>query len=282
MTNLFVLGVSGYIGRNLYPYLLEKFPEKQVRGAGRKSTHIRVDLDQYEDELTSVVVPGDTVVFLAGMSSPSECQSNPEKARRVNLENTAELIGMLVKKEVRVIFASSDLVFGRAKSAVTEDSLPAPFGVYGEMKAEIELLFANSKFVKFARLPNVIGMDDTFTTVMKKASSYHQILEVYEGYHRNTVCLGDILEGVENLIRNWGSYNFNKINFSGPSLISKVEIAEIYKEVLIPNFQFESVKPPEDFWKARPKIIQMESVHFHEVLGRAPSSLKAWFLERNL
>jgi dTDP-4-dehydrorhamnose reductase len=76
------------------------------------------------------------VIHCAAMSKPVECQSNPDAARRVNVEATAHLAGLAA--EGGFVFLSSDLVFDGRKGQYTESDAPNPLNLYGETKAAAE------------------------------------------------------------------------------------------------------------------------------------------------
>ncbi|MEW6994787.1 sugar nucleotide-binding protein [Colwelliaceae bacterium MEBiC 14330] len=269
----YVLGSSGYIGKELYSYLKVKY-SGAVKSAGRKDCDIYVELAEDFSELVNLVSENDIVVFLSSISSPDICKQHPELAQKVNVLSTINLIEKLTVKGVRVIFTSTDIVFGNAKKAVNDNSSLAPFGDYGEMKANVEKAVVNNKLVKVVRFSYVLGEGDKYTSMMSGVAANKEVLEVFEGFERNVVVLDDVIEGIYQLINKWDSIESAAINFSGTELISRLKITELFNKHVCLNLKYEAVEAPLGFWRARPKTIEIKSNIFPALLGREPMTLE--------
>lgn len=78
------------------------------------------------------------VLCLAAMASGAECERDPEAARLANAELPGAVARACAKASVRLVHASTDLVFGAApapKAGFSELDPVAPLGVYGATKA---------------------------------------------------------------------------------------------------------------------------------------------------
>ena len=67
--------------------------------------------------------------------------------------------------------------------------------------------------------------------------------------------------------------DFNIINFGGTNLLSRKDIAHIYKDKLIKELEFEIEKPSNIFYESRPISIEIDSSRFKSLLGRKPLEL---------
>jgi dTDP-4-dehydrorhamnose reductase len=80
--------------------------------------------------------PPDLIIHCAALSRSGDCQADPARARRVNVDATGHLAGLA--EGIPFVFFSSDLVFDGARGNYREDDPINPLSVYGETKAEAE------------------------------------------------------------------------------------------------------------------------------------------------
>ena len=76
------------------------------------------------------------VIHCAAVSTIAAAQSNPDLARRVNVDVTALLAGLAA--DIPFVFFSSDLVFDGRKGNYAEADALNPLHIYGETKAAAE------------------------------------------------------------------------------------------------------------------------------------------------
>lgn len=270
---IYVLGSSGFIGGELLSYLKSEYTGV-VKSAGRTGCDVYVDLAEDFSELVNTASEKDIVVFLSSISSPDICKQQPELAKKVNVTSTVNLIEILTEKGVRVIFTSTDIVFGNANKTVDDASSLVPFGDYGEMKANVERAVSENSFVKIIRFSYVLGEGDKYTTMMADLSKRGDELEVFDGFERNVVSLDDVTYGIYKLIVNWDKIESTVINFSGPELISRLRITELFNRNVCSKLKYKATEAPSGFWNARPKIIEMQSDIFSTLLGREPITIE--------
>jgi len=273
MNNIFILGSSGYIGTHLYNFM-KLYTNFNVLSSGRSNADVYADLEGSVDKLVYATVEDDVVVLLSSISSPDICANQPDIAYKVNVTATLELIKRLTQKGVKVIFSSTDIVFGKSKSKVIDNSRLMPFGVYGKMKAKVEQEVINNSLVKVIRFSYVLGLGDKYTSLLSEMASRDEEIEVFDGFERNAVVIDDVLEGIYRLVVNWNDIASSAINFSGNELISRFKITEHFKHYVCINLKFKSVNAPNGFWDVRPKTIKMQSNVFKSLLGREPMSIK--------
>lgn len=272
LSKIFILGSSGYIGKALIAKLnLLQTPYVTV---GRKDADIVMDLSLDYQPLINEVYEGDFIVFLAAISSPEICKNDREMAKGINVTATGDIIDALSEKGARIIFSSSDVVFGKSESVVFDESTLAPFGDYGEMKAEIENKFQLDSNVKVIRFSYVMGPGDKYTDMLVKFASENQTLDVFGGFERNVVALSDVTSGIISLINKWDVTSENAINFSGPECISRWDMTRLFAERFCPNLTSKLVEAPIGFWNSRPKKIESKNVAFTKLLGKQAKSVQ--------
>ena len=280
MSKIFVLGSSGFIGKQLYNYLQVKY-SGDVMSSGRNNCDVNVDLAKDFSELVYIAEVNDVVVLLSSISSPDICKNQPSLANKVNVDATIELIEKLTAKGVKVIFTSTDVVFGKSMTLVTDSSNLNPFGDYGDMKARVERVVQSNKLVKVVRFSYVLGKGDKYTSMMDESNNNGEKLEVFDGFERNVIVIDDVIDGIYKLIVNWDRINFSSINFCGEELISRIAMTQLYQEIVSPYLKFESIEAPLGFWNARPKKIEIRSNIFSTLLGRKPKTVEYKFKHWN-
>jgi dTDP-4-dehydrorhamnose reductase len=138
--NYLIIGVDGMLGAGLASHLIQS-------GHTVYSTHFMQDrtyaastcLDLNEDVSGwQPPVPLDAAFLCAAVTSIDQCHTQPEKSRRINVENTLSLAEKISKNGAALFFPSSNLVFdGCTPFQKTTDKVN-PCCEYGKQKAETE------------------------------------------------------------------------------------------------------------------------------------------------
>jgi dTDP-4-dehydrorhamnose reductase len=84
------------------------------------------------------------IIHCAAMSKSPDCQANPAQARKANVEATRCLAGLAMEAGDDFIFFSTDLVFDGRKGNYVETDAVNPLSVYGETKAEAEVVVSGN------------------------------------------------------------------------------------------------------------------------------------------
>lgn len=101
------------------------------------------------------------VILCAALSRVGDCEEQPELATRMNTELPGEVAGWCEANGARLLFVSTDLVFGETlppQGGFTENDAPAPVSVYGESKEAGErAVMDRCKNSLVVRLPLLYG-----------------------------------------------------------------------------------------------------------------------------
>ncbi len=269
---LFIFGASGFLGRSLSKNLT--FGSETVK-VGRNCDGIFFDLETSNPEdLKKYTCRGDIWVFLAAVTSTEECESRPEFALNINVDKTKILITWLTNLGIKVLFASSDTVFGGKLDLAYDEDAPQPLGEYANHKALIENFVSTNNFVKVMRFSYILGHEDKFSCLVRASEKSKKKLDIYFGFKRCVVLLDDVIHGIQNLIDNWDRFDFKTVNFCGPELVDRTEMASVLKEKYFPKLEYSCEEAPQNFWAGRAKIINLDCTNFSKVLGRAPKQIK--------
>lgn len=267
---VFIFGGSGFIGVNLSKALSERQIEAVSVGRS-ESNDVCFDLENPSWEvLEDLVEEGDRVVFLAAVSSPEFCSTNYDKAYQVNVQNTILVIRHLLLLHVRVLFASSDVVYGRTERPVDESSEIKPTFEYAQMKAAVEAAFCDDDGFYVMRLSYVWSVDDKFTKFIEASSTSKSLVEVFHPLIRSIISLEDVISFILIFVSE-RSVIPKLVNLAGPEFVTRVQLVGYLREYI--DVEYYVATPSQQFLIYRPDQILMTSMSLQTVLGRPPVTI---------
>jgi dTDP-4-dehydrorhamnose reductase len=128
-----VTGAAGLIGQYLVNTAPRWGPQWDVQGL------TRADLDMTDHAAVEQAwqrLHPSAVIHCAALSRTKDCELDPQLARRINVESTAQLARLCT--DIPFIFLSSGEVFDGRRGWYREDDRPTPINVYGKTKLEAE------------------------------------------------------------------------------------------------------------------------------------------------
>tara|TARA_A100001011_G_scaffold400752_1_gene518381 strand:+ start:10337 stop:11179 length:843 start_codon:yes stop_codon:yes gene_type:complete len=267
MVNFTVIGANGYVGKSF----CKKYErEHELIKVSRRDINCPYHLElEKPEEFKYELIPLDSIViFTSAISSPEICEKKKKFATKINLEGTSYFINELINRGNKVLFFSSDTVYGERLDSVDEKSLCFPFGEYAKMKYQIESNFLKYDNFRIARLSYVYSRYDNFTKYLINCSKNEIHAEIYSSFVRSFIYLNDLLEGIYNLCSSWDLFDHKIINFGGSKSYSRIEYAKIIKKSWLNNLLIREIPAPENFFQFRPKNIKMHSPKLPIILGR--------------
>jgi dTDP-4-dehydrorhamnose reductase len=133
MQTIWITGAGGLLGNSLVQSAPEFVPVARLVGLTRAQldlTDARAVREAFARQTPQLVI------HCAAMTRNPECQAEPARARRVNLEATALLAELAA--EIPFVFFSTDLVFDGRAGHYDEAAAVNPLSVYAETKAQAE------------------------------------------------------------------------------------------------------------------------------------------------
>ncbi len=265
-----IVGKSGYIAGALGDFL-ETNTNNIIKYSSSSNVHsdIKLNLQNMNDFNYKQIEDIDVVYMLAGISSPDFCSEQQKLCREINVIGTKKFISVCLKHQKKVIFASSDVVYGQKEKAVDEQTMTySPIGIYGQMKQEIEEYFQNDKNFKSTRFSYVFSRDDKFTKYLYECEKNNTKASIFHPLKRSIISLSDVLTSLAELPNLWDKIESPFVNFCGHELISRLDIAKSIQRLCLPQLKYEVVKPSTSFYEARPETINMKSIFLKKILKR--------------
>ena len=217
---------------------------------------------------------GDVIIFAAAISEPSVVSAQFAKALAVNVESTGEFIETALGKGCKVLFLSSDAVYGDVESGFDESHPTNPKGAYAEMKAIIEKRFEGNSNFKALSLSYNFHKDDRFTKYLRQCAESGVEAEVFDPLTRAVVHRDDTVDAILNIAADWDKADGQYINCGGPDVISRQQFTEIVKKTALPTLKFKVTTPPAKFYADRATFSEMHSPILEKVLGRKRHTVK--------
>lgn len=268
----FVIGGRGYVGAALYSSTQDGaigFATASSESEG----FLRLRLEMPGDFANLPISFGDVVFLTAAISSPDVCAREHDRAWAVNVTGTSEFVAKVISRGARVVFFSSDTVYGERDAAFDESVIINPAGEYAEMKAEVERRFLGNPLFKSIRLSYVFSREDKFTKYLSGCAERGEEADLFHPFYRAIVHRNDVVDGALALARRWDEFPQQVINFGGPEVFSRIDFAECLQRNALPSLRFRVTEPGDEFFKNRPRVIAMTSDILPKLLARPSRTL---------
>jgi len=241
---LVLVGGNGFLGGKIRQYLSSLFSIQ--------------NLPSGEWDITPNLEKGSTVLMLRAMSSPTFVQKNPVDSNQINVLRTSKLINETLQSGARLIFTSSDVVYGHdEKNVFTEKNIKNPFGLYASQKAEIEERFSLDPNFFSLRLSLVVGAGCKLERILEDEEKP----EIPKGVVRNPVHFNYVIEIIRELLfcQHWDRDLPNRLlNVGGRESIDIFDFAKHVAAQKNMNSPFSTFRSELDI-VSRPAVTKIDS-----------------------
>jgi len=211
-----IVGSRGIIGLHLakrFEYLVEV------------KTHMSGDWN------FSSVVENDLVFYLRSVSSPFKVMIDPVYSREINVDKTKVAISRMIGAGARIVFASSDVVYGDTQDSFVDEFTPVnPYGEYANQKISVEDEFKNEKNFLSLRISSVIGEGSN----LRKLLLSQDAIEIFDPVIRTPIHIVDLGNVCNGLIKSNFRQDFPNgiLNVGGSKSMSIFEISLLEAKAL--------------------------------------------------
>jgi len=217
-----VTGAAGLIGQYVVKSASRWAPGWEVRGLSRAD----LDLTNHvAAERTWQLLKPNAVIHCAALSRTKDCEQNPQRARRINVEATAHLARL--SKDIPFIFLSSGEVFDGKTGWYHETDEPNPINFYGKTKCEAEQLVLQNPRHTVVRIVLTAGtsqnIDRSFVEDMCQAAEGGKSVTLYADEYRCPLPAGAIARAIWELV---GKDESGLFHLGGPERLSRWEIGQ--------------------------------------------------------
>lgn len=262
-----IVGSSGYIAKHLMKAFTTQLGDCEI---------VKIDMTDDVDLKLQLTAPADFdydklmgidyVVFTAAISGPDMCANEFEKCWDINVTGTSYFIREAIKRDVKVLFFSSDAAFGDIPGHIyDEESETQAYTAYGKMKKAIEDEFKTSPFFKCIRLSYVVSENDKFISYCLSCIRKNEIADIFHPFYRNCITVSDVIKAIMWLMNNWYAFDSFVLDVTGTELVSRVRMADEINRYFGNKLNYVVSKPDESFFKNRPQVTQMKSKYLYSL-----------------
>jgi dTDP-4-dehydrorhamnose reductase len=194
-----ITGAAGLIGQYLVKTAPRWAPGWSVQGLSR------AELELTETSKVTAHIHAlkpDLLIHCAALSRTKDCEQDPERARRINVEATAHLAQL--SQDIPFIFLSSGEVFDGRTGWYSETDEPHPINVYGQTKLEAEQAVLQNSRHTVVRIVLTAGAsehgDRSFVEDMCRAARAGKAITLYADEFRCPLPAGIIARAVWELV----------------------------------------------------------------------------------
>ena len=211
--NILITGANGFLGRHLIHYLSNKsykifaINRGGVKGVLPESiTYIDVDLTNenlLEKNITKLNPA--IIIHTAAMSKPNECENNKDLCILNNVSVVKYLTNICKKINSKLIFTSSDFVFGNGKN-YREGDICEPLNFYGATKLMAETIIIETAINYCIIRPvfiygkSIAGISDGFVQWVAQSLKEKRCIKVVDDQLRTATYVTDICKAIEQII----------------------------------------------------------------------------------
>lgn len=264
--NIAIVGSSGYIAKFIYKRFMEEdFINKILKIDKEGITDEKLNLQNPEKFNYNALNDIDYVIFTAAVSGPDVCASDFDFCWNINVTGTKYFIQKALEKKCKVLFFSSDAVFGdipgKIYNELSETKAETP---YGKMKKAIEDEFKDNKLFKVIRLSYVASAEDKFISYCLSCIEKEKEADIFHPFYRNVISVSDVVNVIMWFVKHWDVYNAFVLNVAGKELISRVRMADELNRHMGNRLKYRILAPGDGFYKNRPQITQMTSLYLYK------------------
>jgi len=258
-----LVGSSGYIAEFIIQrFIKERDIESILKIDRNDEGDVFLELSEAEKFDYELLNDIDYIVFTAAISGPDQCAKEYDISWNINVIGTIYFIREAIKRGCRVLFFSSDAIFGDIPGMIyDEESVTEANTPYGKMKKAVEDEFKDEALFKAIRLSYVASAKDRFITYCLNCIRDNKVADIFHPFYRNVVVVSDVVDVVTYFALHWTEYEPTFLNVAGKELVSRVRIADELNRFLNRKLRYIITMPDEEFFKNRPCITQMKSLY---------------------
>jgi dTDP-4-dehydrorhamnose reductase len=272
-----ITGAAGLIGQYLVKSAPRWAPGWDVVGI----TRAQLDLtDQSAVSSTFQRYDPQLIIHCAALSRTKDCERDPERAKRINVDATS-MLARLARK-TRFLFLSSGEVFDGSAGWYDESAEPNPINVYGQTKLEAERVVLKNSAHTVVRIVLTAGTshsgDRSFVEDMSRATKAGNDITLYADEFRCPLPAGVIARAL------WELVNQDKpglYHLGGSERLSRVDIGELLLP-WYPELQGRLVKGSARNHTGAPRPIDLSLAcdKLQKLLSFPIPGLRSWLVER--
>lgn len=239
MKRVLITGASGFVGSWLLKTapgnveILAQHHQREIPFLPPRAAALHLNLLQ-PDWKRALAFEPKVILHCAALASPESCEAQPEAAQQINFSAAAQLCDLAVQIGARLIFTSTDLVYGGARGWYSESDPPQPINAYTRAKVEAErYILANHPNAAVARCALVYGRSlhgqPTFTEALIENLRRGEPVALFCDEYRTPIPVDALAAALWELA---GNEFTGILNLGGAEKVSRYDMGRIICETL--------------------------------------------------
>lgn len=271
--HILITGAAGVLGKSLTSFLIKAGYRVTAVDIVQKEGIIYADLRC--EAATFQLIKNHTpnlIIHLASNKNIIFCEENKKSARAINYGITEIITRACLQFNIRLIYFSSDYVFGQKDCFWKESDILCPTTQYGKDKADSERLIEGRLYdYAIIRTAQLYGVSKDFVSLVYNTLSSYRRFRAYSNLVNCPTWSGDLFAMLHKIIQHNLLGVFHCV---GPEALSRYQFAcMIAKEF---NLNSSYIKPQEiDFSRdIRPPVVRLSGISTYKTLGVYPGTLR--------
>ncbi len=270
---ILLTGAAGQVGQCLIRFL--KKQNHKVVGVDIKqhSECIQIDLTD-EVEVTRFLESyhPDAILHLAAITNIRYCEEHVDEARQINYGVTEMLVDACVEKDIRMVYFSTDYVFGKYDHLWKEDDATCPVTIYGRHKAECEALIQR-KLTHYAiiRTAQLYGFEGDFIHLIRDSLERSHHFQAIENLVNCPTWIDDLLSMLGTII---DQHYVGIFHCVGREPVSRYEYALAIAKAFEIDLAFIQTVRLDFSVDVRPPIVHLDGANTYLKLNYLPKTLE--------
>jgi dTDP-4-dehydrorhamnose reductase len=270
---LMVTGGAGVVGSELCAHLRKAgHPVFPVDVSGAEGVMVADLRDEAAVSRVFEQIRPDAVLHLAANKNVFFCEEHPEAAHAVNYKITEILTAACNRFNARMIFISSDYVFGGANRTFTEADAPCPTTQYGKDKAASEqVILKTLNDSAIVRTAGLYGFPGDLIQVVKVALSKGEPFRAFDNLINCPTWTSDLFRMIDRILDSGYCGIFHCV---GPETLSRFDYACAVAEAFGLNPKLVLAEKLDFTKDVRPPSLRLDGTGTYERLGVTPGTLR--------
>ncbi|NER34614.1 MAG: sugar nucleotide-binding protein [Oscillatoria sp. SIO1A7] len=214
----------------------------------------------------------DLILHLAALTNLSFCEENKEASHATNYGITEVLARACSESEIRLLFLSSDYVFGKYDRVWQEEDIPCPTTQYGMDKAASESLIRDSlSNYAIVRTAQLYGFSGDFVSLVCDALTARQEFIAFANLVNCPTWIGDLFAMLNKIILRGDRGIFHCV---GSEALSRYQYACEVAEVFALDVSLIKAVNLDFLVDIRPPRVRLSGAYTYNSLEFYPGRLK--------
>lgn len=239
---LLVTGGSGFLGSHILNAFKGKYDITAIYNSHKPQeiegvSYLKIDLIEKRAIEELLPLSFDYIIHTAALTNVDTCESQPDLAKKLNVEMTQNIIELAKNSEAFLVNISTDQLFDGSEKFLDESAKVNPINNYGLTKAEAEDAISKSS-LKWANLrTNFYGtsrLGNSFLDWVIKSANTDAKIFLYENVFYTPISVEDLIRVINIVLK--GRIE-GTINVVGNERLSKLDFAKQVFSIIKPDYK---------------------------------------------